>query len=233
MRYMKRSLLPIILAAFAIFVAAGPAKAQDIKRLEPEMSDYIALLTAAGYEVFNFDISSLKDDTYSIQFIIQEFVDGKMISDTPCMILPSRKMISDFPEESQKRIISEGTAYDLQNGIYKLGKKISIGFFPAVDSLKRMKLSLEGMGSIERELILKLLEVPGWNRQDYWYHVLPFKTDSIGPDEFVPLVLVGSSWYDERYNVVRFCGEEVLSGMTSDILQHIPHYYVIGIKVQK
>lgn len=231
---MKRSLLPILISAFAIFVAAGPAKAQDIKRLEPEMSDYIALLNAAGYEVFNFDISSLKDDTYSISFVIHEYNNGELVSDkSPLVSLPNRSMIAEFPEEYQKEIISEGTAYDLQNGIYKLGKKISIGFFPAVDSLKRMKLSLEGMGSIERELILKLLEAPGWNRQDYWYHVLPFKTDSIGPDEFVPLVLVGSSWYDERYNVVRFCGEEVLSGMTSDILQHIPHYYVIGIKVYK
>ena len=231
---MKRSLLPILISAFAIFVAAGPAKAQDIKRLEPEMSDYIALLNAAGYEVFNFDISSLKDDTYSISFVIHEYNNGELVSDkSPLVSLPNRSMIAEFPEEYQKEIISEGTAYDLQNGIYKLGKKISIGFFPAVDSLKRMKLSLEGMGSIERELILKLLEAPGWNRQDYWYQVRPFKTDSIGPDEFVPLVLVGSSWYDERYNVVRFCGEEVLSGMTSDILQHIPHYYVIGIKVQK
>jgi len=198
------------------------------------MSDYIALLNAAGYEVFNFDISSLKDDTYSISFVIHEYNNGELVSNkSPLVSLPNRSMIAEFPEEYQKEIISEGTAYDLQNGIYKVGKKISIGFFPAVDSLKRMKLSLEGMGSIERELILKLLEAPGWNRQDYWYHVLPFKTDSIGPDEFVPLVLVGSSWYDERYNVVRFCGEEVLSGMTSDILQHIPHYYVIGIKVQK
>ena len=198
------------------------------------MSDYIALLNAAGYEVFNFDISSLKDDTYSISFVIHEYNNGELVSDkSPLVSLPNRSMIAEFPEEYQKEIISEGTAYDLQNGIYKLGKKISIGFFPAVDSLKRMKLSLEGMGSTERELILKLLEAPGWNRQDYWYHVRPFKTDSIGPDEFVPLVLVGSSWYDERYNVVRFCGEKVLSGMTSDILQHIPHYYVIGIKVQK
>lgn len=231
---MKRSSILIIISAFAIFVAAGPAKAQDIKRLEPEMSDYIALLNAAGYEVFNFDISSLKDDTYSISFVIHEYNNGELVSDkSPLVSLPNRSMIAEFPEEYQKEIISEGTAYDLQNGIYKLGKKISIGFFPAVDSLKRMKLSLEGMGSTERELILKILEAPGWNRQDYWYHVRPFKTDSIGPDEFVPLVLVGSSWYDERYNVVRFCGEEVLSGMTSDILQHIPHYYVIGIKVQK
>lgn len=230
---MKRSKLMTIIAAFTMFMTAVPAMAQDIKSIEPEMSDYIALLNAAGYEVFNFDISSLKDDTYSIQFMTQEYVDGKLASEQPGPTLPSRKMIADFPEENQKRIISEGTAYDEPNGIYKLGKTISFGFFPTVDSLKRMILSVEGMGHMERSLKLKLLEAPGWNRRDYWYHVRPFKTDSICLDEFIPLVLVGSSWYDERYNVVRFCGEKVLSGMTSDILQHIPHYYVIGIKVQK
>ena len=80
---MKRSKILIIITASALLLAGTPAKAQDIKSMEPEMSDYIALLNAAGYEVFNFDISSLKYDTYSIQFIIQEFVDGKMISDTP------------------------------------------------------------------------------------------------------------------------------------------------------
>ena len=63
---MKRSKLMTIIAAFTMFMTAVPAMAQDIKSIEPEMSDYIALLNAAGYEVFNFDISSLKDDTYSL-----------------------------------------------------------------------------------------------------------------------------------------------------------------------
>ena len=45
----------------------------------------------------------------------------------------------------------------------------------------------------------------------------------------IPLVLYGSGWYDEQFDLTRFCGEsEIDPGMKSDILQYIPHYYIIG-----
>jgi hypothetical protein len=46
--------------------------------------------------------------------------------------------------------------------------------------------------------------------------------------------LFGSSWYDERFNIYRFCGEnEINPDMSSEILKDVPHYYVIGVKFNK
>ena len=55
------------------------ANAQEVKRTEPDISDYIPLLNAAGYDVYTFDISSLKDETYNIELIVREYVDGAMV----------------------------------------------------------------------------------------------------------------------------------------------------------
>lgn len=231
---MKRSSILIIISAFAIFVAAGPAKAQDIKRLEPEMSDYIALLNAAGYEVFNFDISSLKDDTYSISFVIHEYNNGELVSDkSPLVSLPNRRMIAEFPDEYQKEIISEGTAYDLQNGLFSLSEKVSIGFYNKVDSLQHMMISLVGIASFnDIGLPLKPMVINDEdNRRGYLYSIRPFKTDSIAIGDITPLVCVASFYYDKD-NTLRFCTEKEFT-LTSKTLRKIPHYYVIGIKVYK
>ncbi len=47
----------------------------------------------------------------------------------------------------------------------------------------------------------------------------------------IPLILYGSAWLDEKYNIIRFCGEkEIDPEMKAEILKDIPHYYIIGIE---
>ncbi|MCL2502285.1 MAG: DUF5041 domain-containing protein, partial [Bacteroidales bacterium] len=66
------------------------------------------------------------------------------------------------------------------------------------------------------------------------YNTRPFKISEFKEDEFIPLILLGSSWYDERYNVFRFCGEKQIEpDMSSEILKDVPHYYVIGVRFVK
>ena len=41
-------------------------------------------------------------------------------------------------------------------------------------------------------------------------------------------------WLDERYNIIRFCGEkEIDPELSSEILKHLPHYYILGLKYEK
>ena len=213
------------------------ANAQELRRMEPEFSDYIPLLKAAGYEMFTFDISSLKDETYTIAFVTREYSKGELVSDSSrdgfTRTIANRKMISDFPEASQKRILDEGRAYDPEKGIYTLGEKISIGFYPAADSVKKAMLSVENMGSWGSTLRLQPLDAPGFEGQ-YHYDFRPFKVDTIRLGEFVPLLMVGSFWYDERFHIIRFCGEKELpADMSSEMLKMLPHYFLIGIVVNK
>jgi hypothetical protein len=50
----------------------------------------------------------------------------------------------------------------------------------------------------------------------------------------IPLVLLGSAWWDTKFKVFRFCGEnEINPDMSEKFISEIPHFYVIGVEVQK
>lgn len=62
----------------------------------------------------------------------------------------------------------------------------------------------------------------------------PFKLQPFKEGEFIPLMLVGSIWWDSEFNLFRFCGESVIDpDLSSDIVKFIPHYYVIGVEATK
>ena len=228
---MKKVFLTII--ALAAFLSG--AHAQEITRLETDLSDYLPLLKDAGYEVFSWDISSLKEKTYHITFETREYAGGELVSDSGSdafrPVFTSRDMISSFSEKNQQEIIASGDAYDLEKGIYRLGDKITIGFSPAADSLKQVRMSVNNIGSFGNKLKLRPLDAPGCEG-DYAYDIRPFKTEGFKIGEFTPLILVGSFWYDKKFDIVRFCGEiEFDPDGTSETLQYVPHYYVLGVKI--
>ena len=66
------------------------------------------------------------------------------------------------------------------------------------------------------------------------YDYFPFKVDKIQLGEFIPLVMLGSYWFDEEAGFFRFCGEDELEAdLSSKILSLVPHYYVFGMSVTK
>ena len=77
-------------------------------------------------------------------------------------------------------------------------------------------------------LSLKPVVTP--DRTFYHYGARPFRIDGFEPGRFIPLVFYGSFWYDERANLVRFCGErEIAPDLSSEIVANVPHFYVIGV----
>lgn len=212
--------------------------AQELKRTEADISDYIPLLNAAGYDVYTFDISSLKDETYNIEFIVREYVNGALVEDPLASQMPrhfvrNRRMLSDFPEEYWDEILAEGPIYDRDKGILTLSEKISVGFAPAADSLKTMNMLLENIAALKRLLPLKS-QTNSLGKEEYMYDYRPFKVGALQLGEFTPLVALGSYWYDERYDLYRFCGEgELDPDLSVGMLVSSPHYYVLGIIVTK
>ena len=142
-------------------------------------------------------------------------------------------MLSDFPEEYWDEIIAEGPIYDLEKGILTLSEKISVGFAPAADSLKTMNMLLENIGALRRTLSLK--SQPDYTgKEEYMYDYRPFKVGALQLGEFTPLVALGSYWYDEEYDLYRFCGEDELDpDLSAGMLSSSPHYYVLGMIVTK
>ena len=229
---MKRFLLGLSLLFSFVSIHA-----QEIKRTDPSFEDFLPLLKSTGYEVFNFDISSLKDSTYNISFETKEYVNGVLVHDSSKdkyqFFITNRDMISDLSEEQQKEILANNSAYDAENDIFKLAKKITVGFIPAADSLKKYSVTIENMGTFGNSLKLKPIESPNFNNR-YAYDARPFKVDKIEIGGFTPLVLIGSYWYDSNNGFIRFCGESEFSkDLSSKSLKLVPHFYVLGIMVVK
>lgn len=70
----------------------------------------------------------------------------------------------------------------------------------------------------------------------YRYHAVPFRLAALPDADSVEILLVfyGSAWYDMEFEVTRFCGKtEIDPAMPAEIVQHVTHAYVVGVKPEK
>ena len=215
---------------------ATSVSAQSLKKQEATMEDYLPLLQVSGYQVYSFDISEFLDDTYHFSFKIKEYVNREEVQgDGHSSVFSNRMMIAEFPEESQKSILEEGSAVDPEKGIYSQTKKLTIGFVPSkVDSTRIVRISLDGMGEMRKPLKLKPLKAPNIDKLSYSYESRPFVVDKFEEGKFIPLVFFGSYWLDEKYGFFRFCGAlEIGADMGQEYIESTPHYYAIGVEIKK
>ena len=231
-------MLKYFLIFFLSLISIIPLSAQSVKQIEPDFQDYITLLNGSGYMVYSYDISELKDSTYQIKLVIKEYELGKedpiTVHDFKYGNLQNRLLVKDF----MRRELSDADLVDLksksedfENGIFRSSNKISVGFLPVEnDSIENFKLTVDNIGTIGSRL--KLRKVFGGHNPDgeFSYGTRPFSTPSFQPNTFIPLALYGSYWYDEQFDIVRFCGEnEIDPELKAEILKDSPHYYVIGV----
>lgn len=231
---MKHHILTISMALLSI----TGLKAQEIKPLETSIEDYIMLLNASGYEAYSYDITTIKGKTYTLNFEIREYVkdQAEPLSTKSNGRFRNRTMIQDFMwrELSAEELADiERDAYDVENGVYSLAEKVTIGFMPSKnDSTMTGRISVPGMGASGLSLELKPIQTPQNERKIYSYLTRPFKASTFEPGKFIPLALCCSFWYDEAHKVIRCCGEKVIDPeLTANILKDSPHYYIIGVTI--
>lgn len=206
------------------------AQAQEIRPREAGFEDYRVLLEAAGYEAFSFDLRDFLAGRYDVSFRIEEYVDGKRVEggDVVGHMGVNKLLLTDFPEEQRGDVRPEDMA-DPEAGVLRQAESLTIGFYPSEeDSTANVSISLAGMGRMGWPLSLKPVVTP--DRTFYNYGARQFRIDGFEPGRFIPLVFYGSFWYDERANLVRFCGErEIAPDLSSEIVANVPHFYVIGV----
>lgn len=230
---LKTTKMKKILIASCVLVFSYAAFGQQIKHKDVELDDLITLLEASGYELFNFDITEMLNEQYNIVFVKKEFSEGKEINSFDLTATSNKRLVSDFPESQRQKIIDEIPIIDPKTQAIGHAEQLSFGFVPSGnDSTMTMQINVPGFLTINR-ISFKLRGLP---RKDsdkllYFYHTRPFKLNAFKEDEFIPLLLLGSGWYDEKYNILRFCGErEIEPNMSSEILKNVPHYYVMGVR---
>ena len=218
----------IITAILAIVWVAG--QGQEIKRIPATSEDFMEHMAMCGYEVYTYDISSLRDSASGLTFVIREYDQKGMISEEKLSGFRTRVMISDFSEQDQREIYAEKDADDMERGIYRLSKTLTIGFTPIQsDSIESITLQASRTDSAPWKL--KLKPIPGAPRKIYRYEKVPYQPGAFHLDTFIPLALYGSFWWDEKATVLRFCGETELTESkvaTSNFFKFSPHYYIIG-----
>ncbi len=193
----------IITALLALVCAAG--QSQEIKMNEPSFSDYLPLLKDKGYMAYSFNTKKLKG--VEVEPVVMEYVKGK-----------EPKNVLNF------------------NVTINLDKKLIIGFRPSdSESIGNYLFHFKEDRSIGGRLKLKPIFAPE-NPEDKWYmyQSRPFElTVSLEKGKFIPLVLYGSYWYEPANGGCRFCGDnEIKPDLSSDIVKHIPHFFVFGIKIK-
>ena len=226
-----------------VILASASLRTQEVRPIESSVEDYIALLNQSGYQAYSFDISQLMDTTYYVQFEVREYVAG---NPDPVMVQPygrglkNRTMVKDFMwrERSEEELADiRAASVDYENGVYSRAEKITVGFLPCKnDSTEVGKLFVENQGASGFSLSLKQIDHKGAYNEDviYSYNTLPFKTSAFEEGKFIPLAAYASFWFDERFNIIRFCGATELDpDMTTEILKDTPHYFVIGVIFSK
>ena len=223
------------IAAFAL-AAWSTLSSQALKPVKPDFDAYVSLLQADGYDVQSYDLSALSDSTYSFMLIVREYENGKMIHDGyERFIYPlrNRNMLSRFSEEDQKTVKPEDMA-DAARGIYSLGTRLNLGLSPLNDSTLRVSMEIPEIGAAYQQISLRPQAHPKTGTIQHNYSNRPFTAPVFHSDTFIPLMLVGSAWYDPQIEMFRFCGEnEITPDLSQEIVSHVPHFYVIGVETKK
>ena len=134
---MKRLLFSALF--FAVTVIAN-AQTFAIKNVPSTSEDYKLLLEAKGYKSFAFDVTSLKDDTYWIEPVIQHYKNGLLVkNDFEFSIqFSNRDMLATDDKDYVQQMRQSGMIYDEENGILSLCEKLRVGFIPSDNQLVRM-----------------------------------------------------------------------------------------------
>ena len=237
-----RLFLALILAFASLCGFAQEIKSVDAKfedyQLVATFDDYLSLLQKAGYNMFVYDISSLKDKATFVEFSVREYVNGNLVDEEHSHQHKAKLIyrISEFSEDDQKVIKAAAIADDEDNDIFRLATRLKIGFTPVGADMEQ-SAQFEVAGKVQMALFSKLLSLRD-NRVDKShrkldYYTRPFIIDGFEKGKFIPLVLYAAPWWDENYEIYRLCGEtEIPADMSSDILKHSPHYFVIGVEFE-
>ena len=218
-----------------MLVLSCTAFGQQIKNKNIEFDDLLKLLNAAGYESFNYDISEMLNDRYNITITLKEHEAEKEIASTNRTTVPNKRLLTDIPEPARQGFIDAGAIIDEKTQAITYAEKISFGFYPSDnDSTKRMLINVSDFARSTSTLQLRGLPIKDSNKLLFSYQTRPFKIKEFKEGEFIPLILLGSVWYDERFGAFRFCAErEIEPDLSSEILKYVPHYYTIGVTFTK
>ncbi len=214
------------------------SQAQDSVRIAPQppqVDDILQVLEINDTYVNRFDLSSLLDTHYNVSFYIDEYREGKKRDRLNQMHFgPNIQSIKIFPKE-QWEMARKDLGLSPDEDEYVRIKSATSIIRQENDSSAFIYISIPNAGKMGCPV--KLYPVgPEEGEKFTMYSTRPFRLDA-APDTAtveIPLVFYGSGWYDERFKITRFCGEkEIDPTLKAELVKDVPHFYVIGMRLEK
>lgn len=201
-------------------------------KVEPQLDDIYEVLKALNINMYRFDLSKYLNEVYDVKLYVDEYEDGKRIKEVGSSRLGKNiKSLKELPEEMRddfRKIKNVPEGKDEWDNI----KEMSVYITKPNDSTAMFTINIPGVLKTNKRVQLR----PVGEEKVYLYDPRPFKFNPAGKTDSIniPLIMYGSYWFDARYNVIRMCGErEIDPEMKAEILGKVPHYYVVGLELNK
>lgn len=201
-------------------------------KVEPQLDDIYEVLKALNINMYRFDLSKYLNEVYDVKLYVDEYEDGKRIKEVGSSRLGKNiKSLKELPEEMRddfRKIKNVPEGKDEWDNI----KEMSVYITKPNDSTAMFTINIPGVLKTNKRVQLR----PVGEEKVYLYDPRPFKFNPASETENIniPLIMYGSYWFDARYNVIRMCGErEIDPEMKAEILGKVPHYYVVGLELNK
>lgn len=219
------------MAIIGLSLSAG-LYAQDSLKVNARpigLTDVTDVLNVMGVKMFHFDLKPFLADTYEVQVYVEEHEKGKASKRIRQFRMGKNKVsLKDLPADFRKY-------KNLPEDAEMWNKITDLSLFLTSRNDSTALLTIKVPDAMTTSVRLKLR--PLGKEKVYFYESRPYllrnylKADSLN----IPLILYGSGWVDEKYGLMRFCGEREIDGndKTGMILSNVPHYYVVGVELHK
>lgn len=214
--------------AFICLCLSAGLYAQDSLKVNAKqigVEDIVDVLNVMHVKMFHFDLRPFLVDTYDVQVYVEEHEKGKVPKRIELFRMGKNKeLMKDFWRD--KNLPENAEVWD---------KITDLSLFLTSRNDSTTLLTIKIPNVMTTNVALKLR--PLGKEKVYFYEDRPYilrnnpDADSLN----IPLILYGSGWVDEQYGFMRFCGEREIDGNDKNgmILSNVPHYYVVGVELNK
>ena len=217
----------------ACAVALPAQEMRQVRSAEPRLEDVYGVLADLGIHVFRFDLGGFLHDVYHVEGYVAEYEHNKPTGRVHTFSLGENiRSLDEYPEEQRQAFREAHHIPDGENRWEAIKDLVvCVRHMAPEDSTAIIQMSSPEVGAMSKPFDLRPVKRQG----KYMYDVRPFSLKGeTGSGLEIPLVLYGSWWEEPGTTIIRFCGEsEIDPEMKAKILTHIPHCYVIGIRLKK
>lgn len=228
---MKRLLL-IGLLATVLLPLAAQKKERSVEIIYPTDNVY-NIFDAMGVKIAHFDLSALRDETYKLSLYIDEYLNGEklervfegyIIGNNWQELPKDADQRKEFIKKKNLDVPRKATRWHID--------KMSIYLVPKNDSISKIVIRTPRRNTIKE---VRLQAVPQYYYKLIRYDFRPFAIAPLTDQQRqeIPLAIYNSFWFDPKIDICRSCYGDITASMSEDVFTLSPHYYVIGIRLDK